>query len=151
MPMNDIYIKNRKASFEYELLESFTAGIQLLGTEIKSIRHGKASLNEAYCVFLNDELYVRSLHISEYDFGTDNNHDPKRDKKLLLHRQELARLEKKVKEKGLTIVPTALFINERGLAKLKIALGRGKKLHDKRDSIKEKDSKRDLDRLKKSF
>ena len=149
--MNDIYIKNRKASYEYELLESFTAGIQLLGTEIKSIRHGKASLNEAYCVFLNDELYVRSLHISEYDFGTDNNHDPKRDKKLLLHRQELGRLEKKVKEKGLTIVPTALFINERGLAKLKIALGRGKKLHDKRDSIKEKDSKRDLDRLKKSF
>ncbi len=149
--MKDIYIKNRKASFDFELLDTFTAGIQLLGTEIKSIRHGRASLNEAYCLFLGDELFVRSMHVDEYEFGSDNNHDPKRDKKLLLQRQELGRLHKKVTEKGLTIVPLALFINDKGLAKLKIALGQGKKTHDKRDSIRDKDSKRDLARLKKTF
>lgn len=149
--MKDIYIKNRRATFDYEILDTFIAGIQLYGTEIKSIRNSEASLNEAYCVFEGDELYVRSMHINEYAFGSHNNHDPKRDKKLLLERQELNRMKKKVAEKGLTIVPMELFINDNGLAKLKIAVGQGKKTHDKRDSIREKDDKRALDRLKKSF
>lgn len=145
----DIYIKNRKAKFEYELQEEIVAGIVLRGTEIKSIRDGQASINEAFCQFIGGELYVVNMNIAEYKFGTDANHEPKRQRKLLVQSNEIKKWSKKVNEKGLTIVPTALFINDRGLAKLKIALAQGKKLFDKRDSIKEKDTKRQLDRLKK--
>lgn len=147
----DIYIKNRKAKFEFELLEEVVAGIMLKGTEIKSIREGQASINEAFCQFIGHELWVINMNIAVYKFGTYANHEPKRPRKLLLGAQELKKWQKKVNEKGLTIVPTALFINEKGLAKLKVTLAHGKKTHDKRDSIKEKDTKRQLDRLKKSF
>lgn len=145
---NGIVIKNKKASFEYFLLEFFTAGIQLTGTEIKSIRLGKVSLREAYCTFINDELFVRSMHIAEYKFGTHYNHDPKRDRKLLLNKKELKKLYTKVREKGLTIVPVKLFINERGLAKLNIALAKGKHFFDKRGSLKKRETKREIDRSK---
>ncbi|HSH18810.1 MAG TPA: SsrA-binding protein SmpB [Draconibacterium sp.] len=143
---SDIRIKNRKVTFEFELIEKFVAGIKLVGTEIKSIRGGKVNLTESYCQFYNGELFVKNMHISEYDFGTCNNHEARRDRKLLLNRKELAKLEKKVKESGLTIVCVKLFINDRGLAKLEIALARGKKTYDKRESLKLKDSKRDMDR-----
>ena len=145
----NIRIKNRKASFEYELIERFVAGMKLVGTEIKSIRGGKANLTDSYCQFVFGELFVKSLHISEYELGTCNNHIAKRDRKLLLNKKELQKLEKKVKESGLTIVPTVLFINDRGLAKLEIALARGKKTYDKRESLKTKDAKRDIDRMMK--
>ncbi len=143
---SDIRIKNRKVTFEYELIEKWIAGIKLAGTEIKSIRGGKVNLTESYCQFYGGELFVKNMHISEYDFGTCNNHEARRDRKLLLNRKELTKLEKKVKESGLTIVCVKLFINERGLAKLEIALARGKKTYDKRESLKLKDSKRDMDR-----
>jgi SsrA-binding protein len=143
---SDIRIKNRKVTFEFELIEKFVAGIKLAGTEIKSIRGGKVNLTESYCQFYGGELFVKNMHISEYDFGTCNNHEARRDRKLLLNRKELAKLEKKVKESGLTIVCVKLFINDRGLAKLEIALARGKKTYDKRESLKLKDSKRDMDR-----
>ncbi len=143
---SNIKIKNKKASFEYFLLEKFIAGMVLTGTEIKSIRNGKASINEAYCAFTGDELFVRNMHISEYDYGTYNNHDPKRDRKLLLTARELKQLKSKLEEKGLTLVPTLLFINEKGLAKLEIALAKGKKLYDKRDTLKKKDIQREIDR-----
>ena len=143
---SDIRIKNRKVTFEYELIEKWIAGIKLTGTEIKSIRAGKVNLTESYCQFYGGELFVKNMHISEYDFGTCNNHEARRDRKLLLNRKELAKLEKKVKESGLTIVCAKMFINERGLAKLEIALARGKKTYDKRESLKLKDSKRDMDR-----
>ncbi len=143
----NINIKNRKASFEYELIEKFIAGIRLLGTEIKSIRNGKVSMNDAYCQFYNNELYAKNIHISEYELGTCNNHTAKRDRKLLLNKKELHKLDRKVKESGFTIIPTRLFINDRGLAKLEIALARGKKVYDKRESIKQKDTKREIDRL----
>ena len=143
----DISIKNRKVSFEYELIERFNAGMQLVGTEIKSIRNGNVNLTDSYCQFFNGELYVKNLHIAEYELGTHNNHLAKRDRKLLLNRQELRKLERKVKESGLTIVPVRLYINEKGLAKLEISLARGKKTYDKRESIKQKDTKRDLDRM----
>ncbi len=143
---SDITIKNRKVNFEYELIERFVAGIKLAGTEIKSIRGGKVNLTESYCQLYSGELFVKNMHISEYDFGTCNNHEARRDRKLLLNRKELAKLEKKVKESGLTIVCVKLFINERGLAKLEIALARGKKTYDKRESLKQKDSQRDMDR-----
>ena len=143
---SDIRIKNRKVTFEYELIEKWIAGIKLTGTEIKSIRGGKVNLTESYCQFFGGELFVKNMHISEYDFGTCNNHEARRDRKLLLNRKELTKLEKKVKESGLTIVCVKLFINERGLAKLEIALARGKKTYDKRESLKLKDSKRDMDR-----
>ncbi len=149
MEAAQVHIRNKKAGFEYELLEKFVAGIQLFGTEIKSIRMGKASINEAYCAFHGNELYVQGMHIAEYWWGTVNNHDPKRERKLLLSRKELNRLLKKSQEKGLTLVATHLFINERGLAKLEIALARGKKLYDKREDIKSRDSQRELDRLHK--
>ncbi len=145
----NINIKNRKATFEYELVERFVAGMQLAGTEIKSIRSGKANLTDSYCQFYNGELYVKNLHISEYEMGTCNNHIAKRDRKLLLNRKELQKLDKKVKESGFTIVPVRMFINERGLAKLEIALARGKKIYDKRESLKQKESKRDIDRVMK--
>ncbi len=145
---NGIVIKNKKASFEYFLLELFTAGIQLTGTEIKSIRLGKVSLREAYCTFINDELFVRSMHIAEYKFGTHYNHDTKRDRKLLLNKKELKKLYTKVREKGLTIVPVKLFINERGLAKMNIALAKGKHFYDKREALKKRETKREIDRSK---
>lgn len=139
-------IKNKKASFEYYLLEVFSAGIVLTGTEIKSIRTGKASLKESYCAFTGHELFVRNMHIAPYDFGSYNNHEPKRERKLLLTARELRKLKGKLDEKGLTLIPTRLFINEQGLAKLDIALAKGKKLYDKRDSLKQKDQQREMDR-----
>jgi len=143
---NVINIKNRRASFEYYLLEQFTAGLLLTGTEIKSIREAKANINDAYCTFKDDELFVLNMHIAEYTYGTYNNHNPKRDRKLLLNARELKKLQNKVKEKGFTIVPVALFINENGLAKLNIALAKGKHSYDKRESLKEKDMKREISR-----
>lgn len=143
---SDIVIKNKKASFEYHLIEEFTAGIQLTGTEIKSIREGKASIAEAYCSFTNGELFVINMHITEYKYGTYNNHEPKRNRKLLLNKRELRKLLNKTKERGFTIIPTTLFINEKGLAKLNIALAKGKKLYDKRESLKTKDNKRQMER-----
>lgn len=142
-----INIKNRKASFEFEFLDTYIAGMMLKGTEIKSIREGKASLTEAFCYFRNGELFVKQMHIAPYSMASAYNHEAVRDRKLLLSKKELDKLESKLEEKGLTIIPVRLFINDRGLAKLEIALGRGKKLHDKRQSIKEKDAKRDLDRM----
>ncbi|MBA3647784.1 MAG: SsrA-binding protein SmpB [Chitinophagales bacterium] len=141
-----INIKNKKAYFEYEFLEKFIAGIMLTGTEIKSIRQGKANLSDAWCFFHKNDLSVKNLNISEYDRGTHYNHDPLRQRKLLLNKKELEKLQAKIKERGLTIIPLRLFISERGLAKLEIALAKGKKIHDKRDSIKERDAKRDFDR-----
>ncbi len=137
-----IDIKNKKASFEYEFLETFTAGIVLSGTEIKSIRAGKASLSDSYCYFAGSELYVKNMHIADYWWGSFNKHDPKRDRKLLLNKKELRKLQRSTKEKGLTIITTRLFIAENGYAKLNIALARGKKEYDKRQSIKEKDLRR---------
>ncbi|MGD1889281.1 MAG: SsrA-binding protein SmpB [Cyclobacteriaceae bacterium] len=145
---SQISIKNRKARFEYHFLDTYTAGLKLMGTEIKSIREGKVNLQEAYCYFNNQELFVKQMHISPYSQGTHYNHEPTRERKLLLKKKELAKLESKMNEKGLTIIPTRLFINSRGLAKLDIALARGKKLYDKRDGIKQKDAKRELDRMK---
>lgn len=147
---SNVLIKNKKAFFEYEILESLTAGIKLVGTEIKSIRSGKANLTDSYCQYESGELYVKNLHIAEYEFGTINNHIAKRDRKLLLQRRELQRWQKKVRESGLTIIPLKLFINEKGLAKLEIGLCRGKKIYDKRDSIKERDHSRDMDRMMKA-
>jgi SsrA-binding protein len=141
-----VRIKNRKASFEYFLLEKFIAGIVLTGTEIKSIRQGKASLSEAFCVFNQDELFIRDMHIAEYTFGTHNNHEPKRDRKLLLNARELKKLRTKFNEKGLAIIPVLMFINEKGLAKVEIALAKGKHHYDKRESLKKKDMKREIDR-----
>jgi SsrA-binding protein len=141
-----INIRNKKASFEYFLLEKFVAGIVLTGTEIKSIRGSKASINEAYCAFAGEELFVRNMHIAEYDFGTYNNHDPKRERKLLLTKRELGKLKTKLNEKGLTLVPTWLFISDKGFAKLEIALAKGKKLYDKRETLKQKDTRRDMER-----
>ncbi len=144
---SNIEIKNKRASFDYEFVERFMAGIVLSGTEIKSIRAGKASLVDSYCYFSGGELYVRNMNIAEYWWGSYNNHDPRRDRKLLLTKRELRRLQRAVKEKGLTIVAVKMFINEKGLAKLDIALARGKREFDKRESIKEKDMRRDMDRI----
>ncbi|PKO95064.1 MAG: SsrA-binding protein, partial [Bacteroidetes bacterium HGW-Bacteroidetes-9] len=143
-----ISIKNKRAGFEYFLSEEFTAGIVLTGTEIKSVREGKANLTDAFCVFIGTELYVRNMHISEYKFGTYANHEPKRDRKLLLNRRELRKILTKTREKGLTIVPTLMFINEKGLAKINIAIAKGKKLYDKRETLKTKDTNREIDRHK---
>ena len=148
---NAINIKNKRAEHEYFLLDRFTAGIVLTGTEIKSIRNGKASLADSYCTFKEDEMFVIGMHITEYDKGTYNNHDPKRDRKLLLTSRELKKLKIKVQEKGLTIIPVLLFINEKGLAKLEIALARGKHYYDKRETLKNKDSKRDVEKQLKGF
>ena len=143
---NNIKIKNKRASFEYFVLEQLTAGIVLTGTEIKSIREGKASLAESYCTFKNEELFVMGMHIAEYALGTYNNHEPKRDRKLLLTARELRKLKTKVQEKGLTIVPLTLFINDKGFAKLDIALARGKHYYDKRDSLKDRDTRREIEK-----
>ena len=137
-----ISIKNKRASFEYFLIDRYTAGIVLTGTEIKSIREGKASLADSYCTFIGNELFVVGMHIAEYAFGTYNNHVPKRDRKLLLTMRELRKLKTKIAEKGFTIVPIEVFVNEKGLAKMEIALAKGKHFYDKRDSLKEKDSKK---------
>lgn len=141
-----IRIKNKKAYYQYFLQDEHTAGIQLRGTEIKSIREGKASFVDSYCTFIEGELYVRNLHIAEYRFGTHYNHDPKRDRKLLLNKKELKKLLIKTSEKGFTIIPTLLFINEDGLAKLNIALAKGKHSYDKRETLKKKDIEREMER-----
>ena len=146
--MKDINIKNKRARFEYQILDTFIAGIQLNGTEIKSIRLGKAIISDSFCTFKKDELWIRGMHITEYEFGTYANHEPKRERKLLLNRLELDKIQKKLKDQGLTIVPLRLFITEKGWAKLEIAIAKGKKLHDKRDSLKEKDTQRYIDRAK---
>lgn len=142
----NISIKNRKAEFEYFLLTTYSAGIVLSGTEIKSIRAGKANITDAYCSFENGELWVHNMHISEYTNGSYNNHEPKRDRKLLLTAKELKKLLIKLNERGMTIIPTLLWINEKGFAKLDIALARGKKMYDKRESIKAKDNRREMAR-----
>jgi SsrA-binding protein len=139
-------IQNKRASFEYFFIDKFTAGIQLQGTEIKSIRLGKVNVTDAFCLFVEEELWVRGLHISKYELGTYANHDPIRDRKLLLTKKELSKLNTKLKDQGLTIVPTRLYINEKGLAKIDIALAKGKKLYDKRNTLKEKDQKREMER-----
>jgi len=142
-------VVNRKSEYQYHFVNTFEAGIVLQGTEIKSIRQGHVNLSDAYCYFSKGELYIKSMYIKEYDYGTYANHEPRRTRKLLLKRQELRKLEKRVKEKGFSIIPHKLFLSERGLAKLEIALAQGKKSFDKRESIREKDQKRDLDRMKK--
>ncbi|MCG8386022.1 MAG: SsrA-binding protein SmpB [Cytophagales bacterium] len=143
---NNIDIKNRKARYEFEFIDTYEAGLVLKGTEIKSIREGKVSLQEGYCYFKNGELFAKGINISPYEQGSFYNHEPTRERKLLLRRQELIKLEGKSQEKGLAIIPTRLFLNSRGLAKLVIALARGKKLHDKRDNLREKDMKREMER-----
>lgn len=141
-----INVKNKRATFDYELLDSFTAGIVLTGTEIKSIRLGKASLVDTYCYLEKGELWVKNMNISEYFYGSYNNHKARRDRKLLLQKKELKKIERLVKETGHTIVPTRMFINDRGLAKVVVAVAKGKKEYDKRQSIREKDDKRTMDR-----
>lgn len=143
---NIIEIKNKRASYEYFLMDDYTAGIVLTGTEIKSIREGKANLADAYCTFIGNELFVREMHISEYRFGSWLNHTAKRDRKLLLNRRELRKLQNRIKERGYTIIPVTLFINPQGRAKLLISLAKGKKFFDKRESIKAKDNKREVER-----
>jgi len=141
-----VNIRNKRASHEYFLIQEVTAGIQLTGTEIKSIRDGTASIADAYCTFTGTELFVRNMHIAEYTLGTHYNHEPKRDRKLLLTKRELKKLAVKVKERGFTIIPVLLFINENGLAKLTIALARGKHAYDKRETLKQKDHQREMER-----
>lgn len=147
----NINIKNRKARFEYEILDTYIAGIVLSGTEIKSIRLGKAGIAESFCEFSNGELFAINMFIEEYSHATYFNHNAKNARKLLLNRKELQKLEKEVKNAGITIVPLRLFINDRGFAKLEIAVAKGKKLHDKRETIKDRDNKKNLDRIKKNF
>ncbi len=146
MSKDGIYIKNRKARFNYEILDSFEAGIKLVGTEIKSVRQGKVSLPESYCYFKDQELFIKNMNIAEYDHGNIYNHEPARERKLLLHKRELKKLEEEVNKGNRTIVALSLYINSKGLAKMKIALAQGKKLHDKRNSLKEKSLKREMDR-----
>lgn len=146
----NIVIKNKKASHDYEFIEKYVAGIKLLGTEIKSIRLGKATIADSYCFFSNGELFIRGMHIAEYWWGNLNNHDPFRERKLLLTARELRKIERKVKETGLTIIVIKAFINERGLAKAEIAISRGKKEYDKRETLKRKDATREMDRMRKS-
>ena len=144
---NNIVIKNKKASFDYEFLETFVAGMVLTGTEIKSLRLGKASLVDSYCVVIHNELWVKNMYIAEYFYGTYNNHEARKDRKLLLNRKELNKIDQLSKNTGFTVIPTKLFINEKGLAKLVIAVAKGKKAYDKRQSLKEKDDKREMDRM----
>jgi SsrA-binding protein len=142
MPSSTTNIVNKKAFFEYHISDKFVAGVQLTGTEIKSIRLAKVSLVDSYCLILNGEAFVKNMNISEYTHGNIHNHDPRRTRKLLLTKREIRKLDTKIKEKGFTLVVTRLFINERGFAKVEIAMAKGKKLYDKRESIKLKDSKR---------
>jgi len=143
---NKINILNKRASFEFSFLEKYVAGMQLTGTEIKSIRDGKCNITDGYCFFKNNELWVKNILITEYDKGTHYNHEPKRDRKLLLNKSEINKLLKKLKDQGLTIVPLKLFISESGYAKLEIALAKGKKLFDKREDIKKRDVQRETSR-----
>jgi len=145
---NKLEIKNKRAGFEYFLSDKITAGIVLSGTEIKSIRMGKANISDCYGIFIQGELYIKNMFIAEYAMGSFNRHETRTERKLLLNKRELKKYEKKIKEKGFTIIPTLLFINDKGLAKLEIALAKGKQHFDKRNTIKEKDVKRDLDRMK---
>ena len=147
MKQAPINIRNKRATFDYELIETFTAGIILTGTEIKSIRLGKASLVDTFCVFEREELWVKSMHITAYFYGSFNNPDARRDRKLLLNKSELKKISRLTKQSGFTIVPTRLFINDKGLAKLNIAIAKGKKEYDKRNSLKDKEDKRDMDRM----
>lgn len=146
----NILIKNKKATFDYILLDTYTAGMVLTGTELKSIRLGKASLTDSYVMFYGGELWAKGIQISAYENGTYNNHNPKRDRKLLLTRRELRKIERQTKETGFTIVPLKMFINDKGWVKLEIAVAKGKKAYDKRDSLKEKDDRRVMDRAFKS-
>ena len=143
---SDVNIKNRRAGFDYEILDRYTAGIQLFGTEIKSIRERKASLADTFCQFAGGELWVKQMHIAEYRFGSYANHESKRDRKLLLQKKELRKLERLTRDTGKTIIPLRLFINERGFAKMEIALCQGKHTYDKRQSLREQDDKRELQR-----
>ncbi|MDE5552527.1 MAG: SsrA-binding protein SmpB [Muribaculaceae bacterium] len=147
MSNDRVLIKNKRATFDYEIGDTYTCGIVLTGTEIKSIRMSKASLADTYCLITNGEVWVKNMHIAEYSFGSYNNHITRRDRKLLLNRKEIAKLQKECENPGYTIIPLRLFINERGLAKLVIGVARGKKQYDKRQSIKERDDKRMLDRM----
>ncbi len=144
--IKQVDIRNRRASFEYSFLETYIAGIVLTGTEIKSIRQGKVNLQDAYCLIHGEELFIRQMSISTYTEGTHYNHEPLRDRKLLLKKREIKRIAEKLKDQGLTLIPTRLFTSERGFAKVEIALAKGKKLYDKRDSIKERDVERDMQR-----
>ncbi len=146
-----IEIKNKRANFQYELLEIFTAGIALKGTEVKALREGSGSIVEAYCVLNNGELFIRQMNIAEYSLGTYANHNPLSVRKLLLTKRELNKIDTKIKERGLAIVPVRLFFSERGFVKLEIAIARGKKTFDKRETIKEKDNKREMDRVMKKY
>lgn len=147
MKQNQINIKNRRASFDYEISETYTAGIVLTGTEIKSIRNGKAGLTDTYCIIENNEVWVKGMYIAEYFYGSYNNHNSRRDRKLLLNKREIAKLKKANDDVGFTIIPLRLFISEKGYAKLVIGVGRGKKAYDKRQSIKEREDKRNIDRM----
>lgn len=147
----DVRIANKKAGFLYQILKKYSGGLSLRGTEVKSVRTSKVSINEAFCYFREEELYIKNMNIGEYDYGTYQNHQPTRERKILLKKAELNALSTKVKERGLTIIPLEIWINERGFIKLDIALAQGKKVFDKRNSIKEKDNKRSLDRMKKQF
>ncbi len=149
--ITNINIKNKRATFDYIITDTYTAGLVLTGTEIKSIRQSKASLVDTYCTFINEELWVKNMHVAEYFYGSYNNHTARRDRKLLLERKELNKLKQAVKNPGFTIVPTRLFINEKGLAKLVIGLARGKHEYDKRETLKERDDKREMDRLKRNY
>ena len=147
--MKQLNIVNKKAKFEYHFFQTYEAGISLVGTEVKSIKAGNVSLADAYCLFRKGELFVKSLYIAEYEMGNINNHETRRDRKLLLKKPELRKLERRVSEKGLSIVPYRIYLSERGLIKMELALAQGKKSYDKRTSIKDRESKRDLDRIKK--
>lgn len=147
MKQNQVNIKNRRAAFDYEITDTYTAGIVLTGTEIKSIRQNKASLVDTYCLIENSEVWVKNMYIAEYFYGTYNNHVERRDRKLLLNKKEILKLSRAGAEAGFTIVPLRLFINEKGLAKLVIGVARGKKVYDKRQSIREREDKRQLDRI----
>ena len=147
----NINIRNKRATFDYEILEEFIAGVVLVGTEIKSIRAGKASLTDSYCYFQDGELWIRGVNISEYDWGTCNNHVPRRDRKLLLQRKELNKLQRQLQDRGLTVVGLRMFLSERGFAKIVIGLARGRKAYDKREYLKENDAKREMDKAMKRY
>ncbi|MFN5443176.1 MAG: SsrA-binding protein SmpB [Crocinitomicaceae bacterium] len=151
MPEKQLNIKNKRARFEYHLLDEYSAGIQLTGTEIKSIRNGKASILEAYCVFVHGEVFIRNMHISEYENGSFYNHRPRADRKLLLNRSEIKKIERFLMVKGNTLIPLKMFLSEKGWVKLLFACAQGKKLHDKRNDMKDKDAKMELDRALKRF
>ena len=147
----NINIRNKRATFDYEILEEYVAGVVLVGTEIKSVRLGKVALTDSYCYFSDGELWIRGVKIAEYAWGTCNNHTPKRDRKLLLNRKELNKLERSLQDRGLTVVGLRLFLNERGLVKIVIGLAKGRKSYDKREYLKENDAKREMDKVMKSY